>query len=113
MSSILDFDSCSRAWRANKKRVGESYTYICASALCKRGVCKDAYGMIASLFCARHRGLETKQETFLRVEAAIRAHHQSFPAGSVAEILESGTATGNSKDDEESIAERVKLRKRN
>ena len=110
MTSI-DFDSCSRAWRANKKRVGESYNYICSVALCKRGVCKDAYGMIASIFCSRHRPLEkeTKQETFMRIEAAIKAHRLEANSVPLAEYLETGVA----KEDEESIAERVKLRKRN
>jgi hypothetical protein len=107
MSSI-DFDSCSRAWHANKKRIGESYNYICSVTLCKRGVCKDSYGMISSLFCSRHRNFEeeTKQETFMRVEAAIKAHRQSTQAFPVSEFLEIGVA-------KESIAERVKLRKRN
>ncbi len=112
MSSIINFDSCSHAWRANKRRVGESYEYICSAALCKRGVCKDAYGMIASVFCSRHRNLEaeTKQQTFMRVEAAIKAHRQATDAIPVADYLE----TGKAKDEQiESIAERVKLRKRN
>lgn len=100
MSSI-NFDSCSLAWRANKKRAGEQYTYICSSPLCKRSVCKDAYGMVSSLFCSRHREQTTKEETFARVNSLVHQIRESASA----------SATGASKDDA-SIADRVLLRRR-
>lgn len=30
------FDASSQAWRANKKRVGESWVYVCKVKRCKR-----------------------------------------------------------------------------
>lgn len=43
------FDSSSRAWLANKKRKGQSYTYVCGVETCKRGV-------VNSLNCSLHSG---------------------------------------------------------
>ena len=34
------FDESSKAWRANKKRVGQSWAYVCSVDLCKR-VCMN------------------------------------------------------------------------
>lgn len=42
------FDASSSSWRANKKRKGESWVYICSRNLCKRVV----HGV--SDMCSRH-----------------------------------------------------------
>ena len=44
------FDSCSRAWLANKKRDGYSYIYKCGVEDCKKGV-KGGCGN-----CSAHAG---------------------------------------------------------
>ena len=46
------FDESSKAWRANKKRVGESWKYVCSNELCKR-VCPQVLGEHEHL-CSRH-----------------------------------------------------------
>lgn len=46
------FDESSKAWRANKKRVGESWKYVCSADLCKR-VCPQILGEHEHL-CIRH-----------------------------------------------------------
>jgi hypothetical protein len=35
------FDASSRAWRMNKKRVGQSWTYICSREGCNKSPIKD------------------------------------------------------------------------
>ena len=46
------FDESSKAWRANKKRSGESWKYVCSVDLCKR-VCPQILGEHEHL-CAKH-----------------------------------------------------------
>jgi len=36
----IDFDDASRAWLANKKRVGQMYVYICGHTLRNGGTCQ-------------------------------------------------------------------------
>jgi len=36
----IDFDGASRAWLANKKRVGQMYVYICGHTLRNGGTCQ-------------------------------------------------------------------------
>ena len=36
----IDFDDASRAWHANKKRVGQMYVYICGHDLRNGGTCQ-------------------------------------------------------------------------
>jgi hypothetical protein len=36
MKNTIDFDEASMAWMANKKRIGQSYIYICRFS-CKNG----------------------------------------------------------------------------
>jgi len=45
------FDACSDAWRSNKKRVGESWSYLCSHELCKRVV---PAGLFGDDKCVRH-----------------------------------------------------------
>lgn len=57
------FDEASAAWRANKKRRGESWDYLCSELLCKR-VCKSAFGEHEHK-CSRHSNtLSTNQRLF-------------------------------------------------
>jgi len=37
------FDECSLAWRANKKRIGESWIYVCKVNGCKRTLQGEEY----------------------------------------------------------------------
>ena len=37
------FDACSLAWRENKKRVGESWIYVCKVKRCKQSVKEEEY----------------------------------------------------------------------
>ena len=54
------FDACSIAWRANKKRKGQSWSYVCSHDLCKRYVCAG------SDMCSRHvpRGQSPRGQRF-------------------------------------------------
>jgi len=61
----IDFDEASRAWTQNKKRVGQSYVYICGKSLrngkmcqntpvdnqetCKRHACREPTVLLAPL----------------------------------------------------------------
>lgn len=45
------FDASSAAWRLNKKRVGESWSYVCSHDLCKRVV---SAGLFGDDKCVRH-----------------------------------------------------------
>ena len=45
------FDTSSAAWRSNKKRVGESWSYVCSHDLCKRIV---PAGLFGDDKCVRH-----------------------------------------------------------
>ena len=45
------FDASSAAWRSNKKRVGESWSYVCSHDLCKRIV---PAGLFGDDKCVRH-----------------------------------------------------------
>jgi hypothetical protein len=36
----IDFDEASRAWNANKRRVGQSYEYICGAKTCSGKPCQ-------------------------------------------------------------------------
>lgn len=42
------FDESSKAWRANKKRVGQSWKYVCSVDLCKK-VSKSAFASLSFL----------------------------------------------------------------
>ena len=44
------FDSCSRAWHANKKRCGYNYKYVCGVEECQRNCVKGLAN------CSLHRG---------------------------------------------------------
>ena len=46
------FDESSKSWRANKKRVGESWKYVCSADMCKR-VCPQILGEHEHL-CTMH-----------------------------------------------------------
>lgn len=55
------FDESSKAWRANKKRVGESWKYVCSNDLCKR-VCPQILGEHEHL-CARHSNTSLSEKS--------------------------------------------------
>ena len=61
------FDESSKAWRANKKRVGQSWAYICSKDLCKRNV----HGGSGSSLCSRHSlATSSQDQTSVEVQVA-------------------------------------------
>jgi hypothetical protein len=50
------FDASSAAWRANKKRKGQDWVYVCENELCKRSVCAG------SDVCSYHLGLSSHSQ---------------------------------------------------
>jgi hypothetical protein len=58
------FDESSKAWRANKKRVGQSWAYICSKDLCKRNV----HGGSGSTMCSKHTS--SQDQTSVEVQVA-------------------------------------------
>ena len=48
------FDASSAAWRSNKKRAGQSWSYVCSHELCKRIV---PAGLFGDDKCVRHMAL--------------------------------------------------------
>ena len=49
----IDFDEASRAWMQNKKRVGQSYVYICGKSL-KNGKTCQSTPVDGQEACKRH-----------------------------------------------------------
>ena len=45
------FDASSAAWRSNKRRAGQSWSYVCSHELCKRIV---PAGLFGDVKCVRH-----------------------------------------------------------
>ena len=72
------FDSCSRAWHANKKRCGYTYKYVCGVEECQRNCVKglancrlhDGKGVVLSVPVA---ALPTKRVTRSSAAAAAAA----------------------------------------
>jgi hypothetical protein len=59
------FDAASLAWRANKKRVGESWKYVCSSSgtLCKRVVDKKCFELDCNeRLCSKHLSIHSLTE---------------------------------------------------
>lgn len=50
---IIDFDEASCAWMQNKKRVGQSYVYICGKSLKNGKTCQNAQ-VDGQETCKRH-----------------------------------------------------------
>jgi len=61
------FDESSKAWRANKKRVGQSWAYICSKDLCKRNV----HGGSGSTMSSTHSiATSSQDQTSVEVQVA-------------------------------------------
>ena len=60
------FDASSAAWRANKKRKGESWVYLCSHDLCKRVVCGT------SDTCSRHSSSHSQLLELFQGKGAVR-----------------------------------------
>lgn len=53
------FDASSDAWRSNKKRAGQSWSYVCSHELCKRIV---PAGLFGDDNCMRHMALSQSEK---------------------------------------------------
>lgn len=74
------FDESSKAWRANKKRCGESWKYVCSNDLCKR-VCPQILGEHEHL-CAKHINSQCVTEPSLPVQQEKRRSPRLLPLAS-------------------------------
>lgn len=55
------FDESSKAWRANKKRSGQSWKYLCSESLCKR-VLMDPQ-ILGERYCSKHSNNSLSEKT--------------------------------------------------
>jgi len=75
------FESSSKAWLANKKRVGYMYFYVCSMAGCKRSALTffDYCSRHAHPHCAPSSGLPNLQGTLRATKLAQRQHTGESP----------------------------------
>ncbi len=57
-TEILNFDEASRAWRENKKKVGQFFLYKCSHANCKRNALQ--LPLLKEFICKWHSGIYYK-----------------------------------------------------
>ena len=87
------FDSCSRAWLANKKRDGHSYIYKCGVETCRNrvkgvssdsrncsahagaGICLGGDSIESTVSSAERGGTATRGRTMVTRSMAWKSHH--------------------------------------
>lgn len=61
----IDFDKSSREWSANKKRVGQMYSYVCGKMLSSGKRCQNRPGNTLDRCCKKHTDNQFDPDTLV------------------------------------------------